>query len=181
MGTGLGLSISHRIVTTFGGDIEVESTPGVGTRFCVVLPSAEGVEATPVEPRAPVTTTARGRVLVIDDEPAVASSITRLLSPPHEVSTAPNGRSALDRIRTGDRFDVILCDVMMPELSGQQVHEELSRIAPDQAGRMVFVTGGAFTQEAIAFLQGFEGAILDKPFDPDQLRAVVARKIVAGR
>jgi CheY-like chemotaxis protein len=105
----------------------------------------------------------RGRFLIVDDEPAVLKVCCQLLGPDQCV-TANSGREALALLRMGERFDAILCDVMMPGTSGMDVFEELTRIAPKQARRMLFVTGGAFTEGARQFLESRSDLIIEKPF-----------------
>jgi CheY-like chemotaxis protein len=75
----------------------------------------------------------------------------------------------------GEKFDLILCDLMMPEMTGMDLHRELSRVAPEQASRMIFLTGGAFTDKARQFLSETVKEYLEKPFDPVNLRAIVQR------
>jgi CheY-like chemotaxis protein len=90
-----------------------------------------------------------------------------------------SARAALERLRAGERFDAILCDLMMPEMTGMQFHAGLSAAAPEQASRVLFLTGGAFTPATQAFLAGVPNPRVDKPFDGDALRAIVAE--IAGR
>ena len=77
----------------------------------------------------------------------------------------------------GERFDVILCDLMMPQMTGMDLHRALSEQIPEQAGRMVLLTGGAFTPGAVSFLDRVPNRRLDKPFDPARLRAAVRELI----
>ena len=173
-GTGLGLSICHGIIDSMGGRIAVESQPGKGSIFCVSL----GVAATPAEVQAeaaPVPTAGRARILVVDDEPYVTRALQRSLSPDHEVATVNGARAALKLMDQGNRFDLILCDVMMPGMTGMDLYAELNRAAPDQAQRVVFMTGGAFTPRALSFLQEVANPKLSKPLDLRQLRALVSR------
>jgi PAS domain S-box-containing protein len=172
VGTGLGLSIVHNIVTALGGQISVESAVGVGTTFRVALPASK--EA--LEPAAVplVRTPGRAKVLVIDDEPAVASAVRRALRQ-HDVTVCNRGREALERLARGERFDVIFCDLMMPEMTGMEVHEQLQSDFPDQVSRMVFLTGGAFTPAAKVFLDRVTLAWIEKPFETEQLLAQIAR------
>lgn len=174
VGTGLGLAICQRIVSSLGGSIDVESEVGVGSTFRITLPFAN--EAVPDEPPAPPAVAAgrRGRILVIDDEAPLGRMFNRVLGGEHELVIHRSAREALDRIRTGERFDIILCDLMMPEVTGMDVHAEVVRLAPEQAARMVFVTGGAFTPRAREFLEGVPNPRLEKPFDPQSLRGLVA-------
>lgn len=117
---------------------------------------------------------ARGRILVIDDDELVARSIQRMLWHEHEVTLELSARGALDRFRAGERFDVVLCDVIMPEVSGPEFHAELLRTAPEQARRVVFMTGGAFTPDVAGYLEKAGTRRLEKPFDADELGELVA-------
>jgi CheY-like chemotaxis protein len=101
--------------------------------------------------------------------------VGRALSRYHDVTVSNSGRDALDRIVGGERFDVIVSDLMMPEVTGMEIHRELSRQVPDQARRMVFLTGGAFSASAQQFLDRVQNPWLEKPFDLPDLLAIVAR------
>jgi DNA-binding NtrC family response regulator len=124
------------------------------------------------KPRPPATGR-RGRVLVVDDEPGIGSAVRRLLSREHEVIVLTSAREARDRIAKGERFDAIVCDLMMPEMTGMDLHAELVATAPEQAERMILLTGGAYTDRAAEFLRSVPNARVEKPFDPDALREVV--------
>ncbi len=177
VGTGLGLSICHGIVTALGGEITVESEVGAGSVFRVSLPPAT-VAVAPQKQSAPMATAGRrGRVLIVDDEPNLRSSLGQILSIDHDVTTAGSAREALDAVTSGHPYDAILCDLMMPEMSGMELYDELSRIAPEQISRMIFLTGGAFTPRAQDFLDRVPNPRLEKPFDLDQLRTML-RKMV---
>jgi len=177
VGTGLGLSICQRIVSSLGGEIQVESELGKGSTFRVVLPSTTRAPRIDTETAAAISAARRGRVLVVDDEPLIGTVVRRTLSSIHDVTIASSTRDALDRIVRGERFDVILCDLMMPQQTGMDLHAELERTAPDQAERMVFMTGGAFTPRARAFLDAHPNRLLEKPFDGDRLRGLVAERM----
>jgi signal transduction histidine kinase len=182
VGTGLGLSICHSIVTALEGEIAVDSTDGRGTTFRVLLPIADLTLAPAARPTTPQTQPSgrRGRVLVIDDEPLIGAAVKRALSSEHDVLALSNSHEALTRLRQGERYDVILCDLMMPALTGMDIHEELVRLAPLQADRMVFITGGAFTARAQTFLADVQNPRIEKPFDLHALRALVHQAILAG-
>lgn len=173
VGSGLGLSICQRLVTNFGGHISVESKIGQGTAFRIFLVPAAPKEAPQEAPRPAPSEIARRRVLVVDDEKMIGRAVRRTLGPEHDVTALTSAREALQRVVAGERFDVILCDLMMPQMTGMELHAELLRIAPDQAGRMIFITGGAFTPLARDFLEQTAHPRLEKPFDLQQLRALV--------
>ena len=181
-GTGLGLSITHGIVRSLGGDITFRTAAGKGTTFQVALPPA----ATPAREKPPtdppkVGGRKRGKILVVDDEVLFATSLRRLFASEHAVTVVHNGREALERIESGDRFDVILCDLMMPEVTGAELHAELTKIDPDQANRMIFLTGGAFSPASQTFLERVTNLCFEKPCDIEELRAAVRRGVNNGR
>jgi PAS domain S-box-containing protein len=178
VGTGLGLSICHRIVTSLGGEIAVNSAPGVGTTFTVMLlpASATVAEPAPAPAAAPVVGS-RGRVLVVDDDPMVAAVVRRILASDHDLTSTTSAQHALDLCSGGERYDVILCDLMMPQMTGMDLHAALSQLAPDQAQRMLFFTGGAFTERARSFLDQVENLRLEKPFDATTLRTLIATRL----
>lgn len=179
IGTGLGLSICHRIISSIGGGIEVDSTLGVGSTFRVTLPVAasSSIETFEQAPRTIRAAVRRGRVLVIDDEPLIANVVRRTLAHDHEVTAVNRAQDALSKILSGERFDVILCDLMMPEMTGMDLHEELVESVPEQAAQMIFLTGGAFTARARAFLDQTANLRIEKPFDTVALRAIVNDRV----
>jgi PAS domain S-box-containing protein len=177
IGTGLGLTICQRIVTGFGGEIEVESSPGKGTVMRVRLVPTTA-EQTPVPATPPIVhASRRGRVLVVDDEAAVAATMSRILEQYHDTEVVTRARDAIDLLTSGKRYDVIFCDVMMPEMTGMSFFEEISQRFPDVANTVVFVTGGAFTVRAREFLDRVPNQRIDKPFDATALLALVGSRI----
>ncbi|XXF77854.1 two-component regulator propeller domain-containing protein [Myxococcaceae bacterium GXIMD 01537] len=181
VGTGLGLALCHAFVTGMGGEIGVESQPG-RTVFRVTLrASSEGVLS--AGGAKPVVAPMRGRVLVVDDDPLVGASMRRTLAREHEVEVMTAARQALELLVSPEaaRFDVVLCDLMMPDMTGMELHEEVLARAPAVAARMVFITGGAFTPGAQAFLERVGNERLEKPFEPEALRELVSMRVRQAR
>jgi signal transduction histidine kinase len=174
VGTGLGLSLCHRMVTDLGGEIEVESVVDEGTVFRVTLPVATAEPRKTAPPPKVEAIAQRARVVVVDDELAIGRALARSLGRHHDVVFLTSSKEALALLATGERFDVILSDLMMPEVTGMDLYEELSRAAPDQAKRMVFVTGGACTERAREFLERVPNARVEKPFEVRSILAIVA-------
>jgi two-component system cell cycle sensor histidine kinase/response regulator CckA len=176
VGTGLGLSICHGIITNLGGEISVESEQGKGSTFRVVLPSLEPrAQPRPSGTMTPVPAPVqrRGRVLVVDDEPGVGKVLRRILRD-HDVEVSSGGRQALERLQQEpDRFDAVLCDVMMPDLGGKDLYEAVRRTHSGLERRFVFVSGGAFTANAREFLEAIPNPKLEKPFDEPSLRQII--------
>ena len=178
-GTGLGLSLCDNIVRSFGGSIDIESRPGATAARVTLRVSPEPAPAEPPPP-APPRPSAPGtlRVLVVDDEPLVARALARMLRP-HDVTVASSGRDALRCVREA-RFDVIFCDLMMPDLSGMDVYDALRGTDPSVADAIVFMSGGAFTDRAAAFRAGVANRFLAKPIDRDAVERVVAERLAAA-
>jgi PAS domain S-box-containing protein len=170
---GVGLAVCHGVVTSAGGTLEVLIDSPRSSTFRVSLP----VAPTTMPTRSSVSVAPpRGRVLIIDDDPLVGRSMARLLQSAHEVTVCTSPGEALSRLERGERWDAILCDLMMPELSGMDVEERLVKSAPDVLPRIVYLTGGAFTDRARKFLA--EGRpFLEKPVEAPALRARVAELV----
>lgn len=175
-GTGLGLSIANEIVRAHEGSMEVGNRPdGRGARIALALPfmSEEVAREESMRPPPVADDDRRLRILVIDDERAIRRAYERMLRP-HEV-VGEDGADALERLRGGDRaFDMILCDLMMPEVDGIAVHTAVGEMAAGLLGRFVFTTGGAFTERVQDFLERTPNPVLAKPTSRDQILAVAA-------
>jgi PAS domain S-box-containing protein len=183
-GSGLGLSICKNIISGYGGDIAVNSKVAEGACFTVRLPlspeetgqvetrGAAQPEAAPVE---------RGRVLVIDDEASIRSLLRRLLGPHHEVVTAESGAAAKELLERDRSFDLIICDVMMPAVSGMDLHKWLVDTDPDLAKSLIFITGGAFTPKAREYLARLDNLQVEKPFETKNFQCTVSKLISAAR
>ncbi len=172
IGTGLGLAVCRRIVDELGGTIGVRSELGKGTSFRVAFPPASGPVVAP-RPSPAVSPGSRARVLLVDDEAAVGAAIQRILSHHHDVVFVTHAREALARIAQGERFDVILSDFMMPEMTGRELHERLQKIDGDQARRVIFLTGGAFTTDSRQYLDAVPNRVVEKPFRSADLLLVI--------
>jgi PAS domain S-box-containing protein len=180
IGTGLGLSICQRLVTGCGGEISAESRPGDGAAFHVTLRAARDrpVSVKPAPPAPPeVASPRRGRILMVDDEPVILNILSRALGGNHDCVTTTRASEALERLRAGEHFDLILCDLMMPAMDGKELYTELSRFAPEQADKMVFLTGGAFTPTLQAFLSDVSNERISKPFDVAKLKSAVNSRL----
>jgi len=116
-------------------------------------------------------------VLVIDDEPLLGRAVQRALSREHVVVVVSNAAEALSRLVAGDRYDLVLCDLMMPDMDGIEFHRRLSEVLPEEASRVVFITGGALTTRVEAFFSRVPNTLLDKPIAIEGLCALVERRI----
>jgi CheY-like chemotaxis protein len=118
-----------------------------------------------------------GRVLVIDDEPLLGAAVQRALSRDNEIVVVSDAASALSRLQAGERYDVVLCDLMMPAMDGIEFYRQLSSTVPEEASRVVFITGGALTARVESFFRRVPNVLLDKPIDLDGLCALIERRV----
>jgi signal transduction histidine kinase len=173
-GAGLGLSISHGIVHAMGGEITVQSRPGQGTTFRVALPLVRAVRLGAGSSPQVRPATARRRILLIDDEKALLGALGTAVGDNHEVVTALGGRAGLDILASDRRFDAILCDLHMPDVSGIYVYEHVAGVDPALARRMIFMSGGTFTGRAREFVAATPNACLEKPLDLNTLERLLS-------
>jgi CheY-like chemotaxis protein len=191
LGTGLGLSISREIIERAGGSISLES-PAIetadgarGSRFVIRLPAAdEALLGRAVEPKvasSPAAAAARvagsrRRILVVDDEPALARELAVQIGDGpdgHEVVAVCSGEQALAKL-VATRFDVVLCDLKMPGMSGEDLYHHVRRQDPEQARRFVFMSGIAFVPEVDHFVAVAGRKVLHKPFPAQRVLEVIA-------
>ena len=180
-GMGLGLSISHDIITEHGGEIRVWSKPELGATFAIDLPivtdTSEGEPGEPAdaEQEEPVG----ARILVVDDEPHICRALDRLLTDKgHHVDTTPSPLKALEMIRDR-RYDLILLDLRMPDMSGIEVYERIGIISPALQRKVVCVTGDVVSSQNEAFLHETGIPCVAKPFGVNDLMRQV-RQVLEG-
>jgi signal transduction histidine kinase/CheY-like chemotaxis protein len=173
VGTGLGLYLCHQYVAAAGGTIDFETREGDGTTFRILLPLAQTHRALSVEPAAPPLPASR--ILIVDDDALVARALARMLRG-HELVLSGDGESALWECLSRD-FDLILCDLMMPRLDGAGFYTALREHRPKLAARVVFMTGGAFTTDTRAFLDGVPNPCLEKPIHATRLFEAARRQM----
>ena len=185
-GTGLGLSVSRHMIAEFGGTLTINSKLGVGTQAVVRLPIAAGwaveaSESAAAEERstaAPQPTPARARILVIDDDEDIRGTLAAMLARDHDVACAASGAAAKAILSDDVRFDLILCDVMMPNVSGVDVHRWLSERHPELAARIAFITGGVFAPPLEQYLAAIPNHRLQKPFRRRELLDLVEAMLI---
>jgi PAS domain S-box-containing protein len=174
LGTGLGLPICHSIITRMGGTIRVESVLNHGTTFCVTLPVALPERQQMVDNPSPfpIRAAKRARILVVDDELAVANMLSRILGEEHDVETASGAEQALG-LMENQKFDVVFCDLLMPNVTGMDFFGEVAKRHPGRETQIAFMTGGAFTPRAAQFLCRVANPRIEKPFDLRAVRGVL--------
>ncbi len=175
--TGLGLATATRIVLDHHGHIDAFNNPDRGSTFRVALPVSSEAVSPREPPAAPVTAARLGRVLVIDNEPVVAQAIEATLASEHEVVGACLASEAFSRLSSGERFDVILCDFGLADVTGREVYETLLARWPNAARNLVFMSGAPLSIEATQFVTRARRRVLRKPFRVEELRATVAAQL----
>ena len=175
-GTGMGLAAVRGTVLEHQGSISVKSEPGMGTTFRLLLPLSEMSPTEQIAPLAPAKSPAGGKVLVVDDEVTVASVVGRTLTKGgYDVELCHSGQGALDRYRT-DTFDLVLLDVMMPDLDGVEVLRRIRAKVP--TAKVMLMTGHASESVETRLREFSDVVVLSKPFQPKQLIEEV-RKVIA--
>jgi signal transduction histidine kinase/CheY-like chemotaxis protein len=177
-GSGIGLAVARRVAEEHGGAITVVPAEGAGARFRLRLPAGT-TEPPHAPPRSDPPAPAGQSVLIIDDEVLVGRSVARLLKG-YDTLVTERAADALAAVAAGRSFAVVLCDVMMPEMSGIEFVEALRRASPALVPRVVMMTGGTYTVAAAAWLASSALPCLEKPLDATELRRVVAR-VARGR
>jgi signal transduction histidine kinase/ActR/RegA family two-component response regulator len=179
LGTGLGLPISLDIVKRAGGDLTAESEPGRGALFRVRLPAAVGVPSVKTRSVSSLKAIRRRRVLAIDDEALLLKAFQRMLVSHHDIETKLGGREALRCFGQDRDYDVVLCDLQMPDMSGVELYQAVKQQWPDLAERFIFITGGAFSTEARRFLEDPNISCINKPFQLRELLELIEARVGA--
>lgn len=174
LASSLGLSICRNIVSAHGGELFVESTGATGTLLRVILPAAPSRERVKNDPAPTAAATVkRARILVIDDEPLLGQTLGFAFSGRHDVVVISSGREALSLLGQDTHFDLVLCDLMMPDVTGQKVFQTVEREHPELVKNFVFMTGGAFTESAQNFLENHPGRRIEKPFTIREIESLL--------
>lgn len=169
------VALCRQLAASLHGRLDVDDTARAGTVVTVRLPLKDSSRRPHLASLEPVRPGRRTRVLIVDNEPLIVRALSRLLKGDHDVETAGGGFEALDLIRHADPFDLILCDLAMPEMNGIELFQETVRVAPDMAPRFVFVTGGAVADGFHEVLESLPNRVLEKPVQPELLREVVGQ------
>ncbi|MGK4008438.1 ATP-binding protein [Sorangium sp. So ce1036] len=180
---GIGLWVSRNIVEEQRGTMTVSSQPGVGTTFTIRLTGLDPADLpVPLPPPEPPRPSSRGTILFIDDEPMLLNAFARAFEERHEVLVAKSGHEALELLRArGGRVDAIVCDLLMPQMSGMALYDEIGEQFPQLLPKMAFMSGGAFTPSARAFVERVDNPKIAKPISLDDLERVIADLLSSGR
>jgi nitrogen-specific signal transduction histidine kinase/CheY-like chemotaxis protein len=179
-GSGLGLSISRQILRTAGGDIQLAPASGGGALFRVSLPAFSEKPAVPQAALQTPRVYPRRRILTVDDETIILNAYRRMFRTYHDIVTISSGRDALVVLGTDTKFDLILCDLMMPDMSGAEFFQAVRDLHPGLKDRFIFVTGGAFTQGAREFLERVAMPTVEKPFRVEDVLDLVENRVQAA-
>ena len=174
IGTGLGLPICRRILRSFDGHIEVARTGPEGTTMRVTLPPLLEEALSDSWSPTPTGVDRKSRVLIVDDEPLVCSTLRRGLGDRAEVRTACSVQDALEALENDSRVDAIVCDVMMPNLGGADLYQAIQERFPELSSRVIFMTGGTLVDRVYKIISASKRPVLEKPFDLDVLQRLVA-------
>jgi CheY-like chemotaxis protein len=175
----LWLLSARRLTEMMGGTLQLTSIRGSKAHASVRLPLLHAPSSRPPIKLARPRLERKARILVVDNEPLIVRAITRFLGHDYDVDSAENGQEALEVMKDGPRPDLVLCDLLMPEMTGMELYACVLRDSPDLSRRFAFLTGGAYTPETIAFLEESKRPTLNKPLDPQSLRRAVSQLLEA--
>lgn len=175
-GTGMGLSMARGILKSHGGTIHLlDSKTSSGTHFQILLPHTDSLlqsdeESNPQDREIPRQ---KKRVLIVDDEPEVVSALGDVIAlEGHQVKTVSSAIEALE-ILEENYFDLILSDIRMPEMDGEQFFGHLKNRFPVMASKTAFITGNDLSQDTLTFLESCERPYLGKPFMPEDISTLI--------
>jgi C4-dicarboxylate-specific signal transduction histidine kinase/CheY-like chemotaxis protein len=178
-GTGLGLPMCRNIIEAHGGVLNIQNTSPSGTTFVILLPSgtANSMEAhTPDQ--LPSTHATKAQLLLIDDDPFICEMMTLMLQARCDVTIAHDGRAGLEKILDScEKWDLVICDLMMPVMSGAEVYRALRESCPIKASEMVFLTSGGIAEDDIKFLDELPNVLLKKPFSLVELQTLLDERL----
>ena len=182
-GTGLGLSVCYGIITEHNGRIYVESGRGKGVTFVVELPvvSEESQLALSELEAEEAEKIGGAKILVVDDELGVCQYLSRLLTKEgYKIETVDNAGDALEKIEK-ERYNLILLDIKMPDMSGIELYQRIQKIAQSLARRVVFITGDVMGADVQSFLDKSKASCISKPFDTEELVKRIAGLLTERR
>jgi two-component system, cell cycle sensor histidine kinase and response regulator CckA len=175
----ISLAVCRSLVSSAGGELRVETHDPRASCFRVWLPTAGQVWSEPPPPidrhSSQPAAGARAAVMVIDDDQGVCDALRLMLEDEHDVTCCASAQQALELIGGGQDFDIVFCDLMMPDAGGEELFERLRSQRPGLERKLVFMTGGAFTPEAVQFLARVPNPRIEKPFDLAGLKKLVLR------
>lgn len=173
LGSGLGLYISKDIIEKFNGSISVISSPGSGTSFLIELPAIHEIQVVKGKTSESKLLVSRTlKILIIDDEAIIRTLLKRMLKE-HNTNEAASGTHAIQILNSDSEYDLIFCDMMMPQMSGVEFHEWIMIEKPHLASRIIFISGGIFSSRVQEYLQINNLRRLNKPFDSDSISEII--------
>jgi two-component system, cell cycle sensor histidine kinase and response regulator CckA len=180
---GFGLNVCSGLVEQLGGQIEAELLPGTGLLLRTAIPCVSLQRLTETKlPSSPPSSMpplpgGKARVLVVDDDPGVGRALRLMLEQEHDVKSLVKPREALQELLSDSGYDLVFCDLMMPDLSGMDIYQVLRFNRPGYEAKIVFMTGGAFTPSARRFLAQIPNQRIEKPFNLHSLQRLVQKSV----
>ncbi|WP_282610091.1 ATP-binding protein [Pelagibius sp. Alg239-R121] len=172
-GTGIGLAFCHRIIHSHGGQIWLDQHSAQGSRFCIRLPMAKGVNEANSEETIRSDEVASKKALVVDDETDVAEFVAEVLqNEGFGVTIAHSGQEAITCLKKR-KYDILLSDLNMPEVDGRGLYNALLADFPYLVDHCAFITGDTMGKASQALLKELDRPFLEKPVSPDELRTLV--------
>jgi CheY-like chemotaxis protein len=178
IGTGLGLSICHDIVYSLGGHINVDSTVGKGTTFSIYVPMKISMVNVNSNDSAFSEMLTNKKILLVDDDPTSLVIFKRIIGDTQNIVTAQSGRSAIELLKTStDEYDLIISDLYMPDVDGSDLYRYVSRNHPGLEKRIIFMSGGEYTDAINDFITHIQNDCLKKPFTSDELLNAITNMV----